>query len=65
MLQLNCPFEVKFHQGEGFKHNTEDDVWLHAVGPKKWVVLSFDAKWQDESAAAEAIKQHKLGCFYL
>jgi len=65
LLSLKCPFDVKYHQGEGFKHNTEDDVWLHDIGPKKWIVLSFDAKWQDESAAVEAIKQHKIGCFYL
>jgi hypothetical protein len=65
LLLLKCPFEVKYHQGEGYKPNTEDDVWLHDVGPKKWVVLSYDAKWQDESAATEAIKQHKIGCFYL
>jgi hypothetical protein len=56
---------VKYHQGEGYKHNTEDDIWLHDVGPKKWIVLSYDAKWQDESTAIEAIKQHKIGCFYL
>jgi hypothetical protein len=65
LLLLKCPFEVKHHQGEGFKHDTEDDVWLHSIGPKKWIVLSFDAKWQDETAAVEAIKQHKIGCFYL
>jgi hypothetical protein len=65
LLQLSCPFEIKYHQGEGFKHNTQDDIWLNTVGPNKWIVLSFDAKWQDESAAIEAIKQHKIGCFYL
>lgn len=65
LSQLSCPFEIKYHQGEGFKHNTADDAWLNAVGPKKWIVLSFDAKWQDESVAVEAIKQHKIGCFYL
>lgn len=65
LLQLNCPFEVRYHQGEGFKHNTQDDVWLDEVGPKKWIVLSFDAKWQDEATAIEAIRQHRIGCFYL
>lgn len=65
LLLLKCPFEVKYHQSEGFRHDTEDDVWLDRIGPKKWVVLSFDAKWQDEAAAVEAIKQHKIGCFYL
>jgi hypothetical protein len=65
LLLLKCPFEVKYHQGEGFKHDTEDDAWLHKIGPRKWIVLSYDAKWQDEAPAVEAIKQHKIGCFYL
>lgn len=65
LLELSCPFNVRYHQGEGFKHNTEDDAWLATVGAKKWIVLSHDAKWQDEDPAVEAIKQHKIGCFYI
>lgn len=42
-----------------------DDEWLNIVGPNRWIVCGHDAKWQDESAALEAIKQHKIGCFYL
>lgn len=65
LLQLKCDFEIRYHQGENFKHDMPDDEWLNLVGPKKWIVLSYDAKWQDEAAAIEAIKQHKVGCFYL
>lgn len=49
----------------GFKDEMPDDEWLSVVGPKKWVVCSHDKKWQSESLAVEAIKQHKIGCFYL
>lgn len=65
LLNLKCPFEIRFHQDEGFKHDTSDDEWLHSVGPKKWFVLSYDAKWQVEDPAIQAINQHKIGCFYL
>ena len=26
-----------------FRHNTEDTVWLQAIGEKKWIVLTRDA----------------------
>lgn len=62
---LRCPFEVRSHEGEGFRHDMPDDEWLHIVGKKGWIVCSHDAKWQSESAALKAIQQHKIGCFYL
>lgn len=62
---LNCPFNVEDHWSMGFKDEMLDDEWLNVIGPKKWVVCSHDKKWQDESLAVEAIKQHKIGCFYL
>lgn len=65
LLELRCDFVVKYHQGEGYRHNLDDDIWLSEVGKKNWFVFSYDAKWQDESAAIEAIRQHKIGCFYL
>jgi hypothetical protein len=49
----------------GFPDEKPDDEWLHEIGPKKWIVCSHDKKWQDESLAVEAIKQHKIGCFFL
>ncbi len=42
-----------------------DDEWLNIVGSKGWVVLSHDAKWHREAANIEAIKQHRIKCFYL
>lgn len=56
---------MRFHDGEGFRHDMADDEWLNIVGPKGWIVCSHDAKWQNESAARKAIEQHKIGCFYL
>ena len=64
-LGTKCDFIVKYHEGEGYKHNLDDDIWLTEVGRKKWIVLSYDTKWQDEAPATEAIRQHKVGCFYL
>ena len=65
LSNLTCPFQVRWHQGEGFAQDLEDDKWLHIVGVNKWVVISHDAKWHKEPAAIEAIKQHKIKCFYL
>ena len=67
LLQLGtrCDFEVKYHEGEGYRHNLDDDIWLADVGAKGWFVFSYDAKWQDEAPAVEAIRQHSIGCFYL
>jgi len=65
LVKLTCPFQVKWHQGEGFAQALEDDKWLHEVGAKGWVVISHDAKWHKEPLAMEAIKQHKIKCFYL
>jgi hypothetical protein len=48
-----------------FKDDMQDDEWLSIVGPKGWIVCSHDKKWHDESLAVAAIKQHKIGCFYL
>jgi hypothetical protein len=61
------PFSVeydpknKFH----FRQDTPDDEWLSKVGAEGWIVFSHDQKWHDEQPAIAAIKQHKIGCFYL
>lgn len=65
LAQITCPFQVRWHDGEGFPQNLEDDKWLHTVGSKDWIVISHDAKWHREPAATEAITQHKIKCFYL
>lgn len=64
-LGTRCDFETRYHEGEGYKHNLDDDVWLAEVGGKGWFVFSYDAKWKDEAVAIEAIKQHNIGCFHL
>lgn len=62
---LNCPFNVEDHWSMKFRDEMPDDEWLHIVGQRGWIVCSHDKKWQDESLAIEAIRQHRIGCFYL
>lgn len=62
---LNCPFEVRWHEGERFPAAMPDDEWLAIVGSNGWIVCSHDAKWLGETAPLKAIQQHKIACFYL
>jgi PIN like domain len=61
------PFSVEYHHSKKLKfaQNITDDEWLHIVGAKGWVVFSHDRKFHDDSPSIAAIKQHKIGCFYL
>ena len=45
LATIRCPFVVRWHLKEGFKDSLDDDIWLHEIGAKKWVVISHDAKW--------------------
>jgi len=63
--RMKPPFNVESHYKQKFRDEMPDDEWLAIVGRKKWIVLSHDAKFHKESAQLEAIKQHKIGCFYL
>jgi hypothetical protein len=65
LSRLTCPFQVRWHQGEKFPQDLDDDIWLQTVGAQNWIVISHDAKWHNETAAAEAIRQHSIKCFYL
>jgi hypothetical protein len=60
---------VQYHHDPGnkfkFAQDTDDDEWLSKVGAEGWIVLSHDRKWHDETPCIAAIKQHKIGCFYL
>ena len=40
-------------------------MWLSAVGQRGWIVFSHDRKFHQIEAECAAIKQHKIGCFYL
>jgi PIN domain-containing protein len=65
MDSMRPPFLVKWHQEQGFAHDTPDDVWLNKVGPAKWVVFTQDRKYHTVEAELLAIKQHGIRCFYM
>jgi hypothetical protein len=67
LLKARPPFLVEYHGNKGnrFKQDISDDKWLSAVGSKGWIAFSHDRKWHYEQPAIEAIRQHKIGCFYL
>ncbi len=60
------PFDIEYHDDKkhGFNETTEDDVWLTAIAPTKWVVLSHD-RLQHNAMAVAAIKHYKIRCFCL
>jgi hypothetical protein len=64
---MKTPFAVEYHHSKSnnFRDDMPDDEWLEIVGKKNWIVFSHDRKWHNEDAAIAAIKQHKIGCFYL
>jgi hypothetical protein len=63
------PFTVEFHHDPNnkfhFNQKTPDDEWLAKVGAEGWIVFSHDRKFHRIEAESTAIKQHKVGCFYL
>jgi hypothetical protein len=56
---------IKWHQEMGFAHDMPDDEWMAAVGAAQWVVLSQDRKFHQNEVEAQAVRQHRLRCFYL
>jgi len=44
---------------------TPDDEWLAKVGAEGWTVFSHDRKFHTILPECSAIKQYKIGCFYL
>jgi len=65
LVHLQPPFDVRWHQKEGFRHDMPDDEWMEIVGPKGWIVLSQDWKFHLREVEIEAVKQHSIKCFYL
>lgn len=62
------PFSVEYHHSKSnnFRQEMDDDAWLDIVGAKGGgVVLSHDRRFHDQSPCVAAMKQHKIGCFYL
>jgi hypothetical protein len=50
-----------------FKEGEYDDQWLSFVGEKNWIVFTQDGKFHKPGFESElsAIKQFKVGCFYI
>ena len=64
---MKSPFTVEYHHSpqNRFPQEMPDDEWLAIAGQRKWIVFSHDRKFHDESPSIEAIKQHRVACFYL
>jgi hypothetical protein len=60
-------FAVEYHDEKkhGFDKETPDDEWLRSVSQKKWVVISHDQRFHNDSLALEAVRQHQARVFYL
>jgi len=67
LWRADPPFHIEFHHSprNRFPPETPDDEWLSLVGSKGWFAFSHDRKWHEEQPALLAIKQYKIGCFYL
>lgn len=65
LIRMAPPMHIRWHQGEGFKHDEDDDVWLSEIGKRGWVVIGQDRKWHKVPVEAAAVKQHNVRCFYL
>lgn len=71
LISLKCPYSIKYHIGlldangqPVFPDKTPDDVWLEYVGQRDWIVISRDGKFHRTAVEREAVRQHKVGCFY-
>lgn len=62
--RLNIPIEVHYHQ-EHFPMHEQDDNWLGTVGQLQWTVIGHDSRYHRRPTELSAIKQYKIGCFYL
>ena len=58
------PFGVAYHE-DCFKKDERDDVWLPEVGMRGWFVIGQDYRYHARPTELDAIKENKIGCFYL
>lgn len=67
LLHLRPPCGVEFHLGQkqAFAADAPDDEWLSVVGARGWVVVTHDAKFHRVPIELAAIRQHRIGVFYL
>lgn len=64
-IQLGLP--VVGGRTKLFDDQEQDDTWLRFVGERNWLVLTQDRKFHRSGYENElsAIKQYRVGCFYL
>ena len=56
--------DVEGH-ADHFAHDVHDDVWLAAVGDRRWVVITNDKRLRFNQAERQAIIAHGVACFTL
>lgn len=61
---LRFPIQVHYHE-QHFAINEQDDIWLSRIGQWGWTVIGHDSKYHKKPPELSAIKQYKVGCFYL
>ena len=61
------PFNVEYHHSKknNFRQNMPDDEWLEICGRNGWFGFSHDRKFHEITVEAMAIRQHRVGVFYL
>ena len=58
------PIQVYYHD-EFFAIGEKDDIWLSQIGEWGWTVIGHDSSYHRNPHELSAIKQYKIGCFYL
>ena len=61
---LRLPTHVEYHQ-KHFAIDARDDDWMPTVGGWGWTLIGHDSRHHQEDSEVAAIKQHRIGCFYL
>ena len=64
LRRLQVPVGIEWHQ-QHFERDATDDLWLPAVGSRGWAVLGFDWSYHLNQAELAAIRQYRIGVFYL
>ena len=61
---LRFPIKVEYHE-QHFPIDEQDDIWLQKIGQWGWTVVGHDRRYHERTTELSAIKQRKIGCFYL
>lgn len=53
------------HLLDQFNAGTFDEIWLKAIGEKRWFLITCDKRIRRRPLEKEALKKHKVGAFFL